>query len=146
MSDDFETRYARQRELCARANELNKTILFDALTPAGITHIHVEFDGCEDSGQIDDITAWAGEKTVDFPSGNITLHSAEWGQDDLTSKTRPIREAVEDLCYGCLEQTHAGWENNDGAYGEFQIDVAKRTIELEFNGRFTDTWTDTHSF
>ena len=146
MTDDFETRYARHRELCVRANELNKAILFDALTPAGITAIHVEFDGCGDSGQIDDVTAWAGGKTVDLPPGTITIHSAEWGQQDLTSNTRPIRDAVEDLCYGRLEQTHAGWENNDGAYGEFQIDVVKRTIELEFNGRFTDTWTDNHTF
>lgn len=146
MADDFETRYAWHRELRTRANELNKAILFDALTPAGITAIHVEFDGYGDSGQIDDITAWAGEKTVEFPSGTITLHRAEWGHEALTSNTTSIREGVENLCYGCLEQTHAGWENNDGAYGEFQIDVAKRTIELEFNGRFTDTWTDTHTF
>ena len=37
MSDDFETRYAQHKELCAKVNELNKAVLFDALAPAGIT-------------------------------------------------------------------------------------------------------------
>jgi hypothetical protein len=32
--------------------------------------------------------------------------------------------------------------NEKGQAGE----VAKRSIELEFNGRFTDTWTDVHTF
>jgi hypothetical protein len=33
--------------------------------------------------------------------------------------------------------THCGWENNDGAYGDFIFDVAKRTITLDFNERYT---------
>ena len=37
MSDDFETIYAQYREPCAKANEQNKAVLFDALVPAGIT-------------------------------------------------------------------------------------------------------------
>lgn len=74
------------------------------------------------------------------------LQHANWDGVELISVTRPIRDALEALCYGCLAQSHAGWENNDGAFGEFRIDVAKRTIELEFNGRFTDTWTDNHTF
>jgi hypothetical protein len=31
MNDDFETTYARHKELCAKANELNKAVLFAAL-------------------------------------------------------------------------------------------------------------------
>jgi hypothetical protein len=45
-----------------------------------------------------------------------------------------------------MEQEHGGWENNDGAYGEFQINVADRTIELEFYSRYTDTQKYSHSF
>ena len=57
-----------------------------------------------------------------------------------------LEEAIENLCYDYLEETHGGWENNDGGFGEFRIDVAKRTVELEFNGRFTDTCTSNHTF
>jgi hypothetical protein len=50
----------------------------------------------------------------------------------------PLREAIEELCYSYLEQDYGGWENNDGAFGEFIFDVATRKIGLEFNSRFTD--------
>jgi hypothetical protein len=50
------------------------------------------------------------------------------------------------LCYDFLEEEHGGWENNDGEFGEFLLDVLKRTVELEFHGRFTDVSTSHHSF
>jgi hypothetical protein len=143
---DFENSYARHRDLRANANALNKAVVFDALAAAGITSVVAEFDGGGDSGQIDDILAYAGDNRVDFPSTNIKLHSADWGQQELCAKEASHYDAVEDLCYGFLEQTHAGWENNDGAYGQFTFDVAGRKIELDFNGRFTDTWSDAHTF
>jgi hypothetical protein len=43
-------------------------------------------------------------------------------------------------------QEHGGWENNDDAYGTFTFDVPERTIEPEFNGRFTDIATSHHTF
>ena len=143
---DFMSEYAKHQAARAKANALNKTVLFDALSAAGITTVHAEFDGSGDSGQINDVTARAGDQAAEFPCVAILLHDTQWGKQELATKKVNLREAVEDLCYGCLEQTHPGWENNDGGYGEFRIDVAKRSIELEFNGRFTDTWTDNHTF
>lgn len=130
----------------AKANASNKTVLFDALAVAGITSVHADFDGAGDSGQINDVTAHAGEQTADFPCVMIVLHDTEWGKQDLTTRERGLREAVEDLCYGCLEQTHPGWENNDGARGEFAFDVAARSITLSFTGYYTESWHDEHVF
>ena len=143
---DFATAYARHRELQAKANALNKPIVFDALQAAGITRVTVEFDGEGDSGQIDDILAYAGDNRIDFPSTNVKLHSTEWGQQELGTRESSLRDAVEDLCYGYLEQTHGGWQDNDGAFGQFTFDVADCRIELDFNGRYTDSWTDAHTF
>ena len=39
------------------------------------------------------------------------------------------------LAFDFLSDTHGGWENNDGAYGEFCFDAAARCIHLEFNER-----------
>jgi hypothetical protein len=64
MSDDFEARYAQHKELCAKVNELNKAVLFEALLPAGITVINVEFDGEGDSGQINGVSALAGDQPL----------------------------------------------------------------------------------
>ena len=146
MSDDFETRCAQHKELRANVNELNKTVLFDALTPAGITIIIVDFDGEGDSGQINGVSALAGDQPADLPATQITIQQLRWGQTEATPSEFTLEAAIEALCYDYLEQKHDGWENNDGGYGEFCIDVDKRTIELQFNGRFTETFTENHTF
>ena len=43
------------------------------------------------------------------------------------------------MAYRFLDQTHDGWENDDGAYGEFTFDVAERSITLEYNERYIET-------
>jgi hypothetical protein len=42
-------------------------------------------------------------------------------------------DAIEKLVYDLLEQTYSGWEDNQGAYGDFLFHVAERTITLNFN-------------
>ena len=54
--------------------------------------------------------------------------------------------AIEHMAYELLGQTHGGWENNAGAYGEFIFDVAAETITLEFNMRFEDSEFFEHTF
>ncbi len=144
--NDFETKYAQHREAVAKANTLNKAVVFDALAAAGITHAFVEFDGEGDSGQTESALARADDKPINFPNTTVKFHTAPWDQAELSVKQTWIRTAVEDLCYGYLEQTCAGWENNDGAYGEFTFDVAERKITLDFNERFTDTSSTAHTF
>src|SRR3954453_1697142 len=101
---DFMSEYAKHQAARAKANALNKTVLFDALSGAGITSVHAEFDGSGDSGQINDVTACAGDQTAEFPCVAILLHDTQWGKQELATKKINLREAVEDLCYGCLDR------------------------------------------
>ena len=57
-----------------------------------------------------------------------------------------LEDVVEQLAYDFLSDTHGGWENNDGAYGEFCFDANARCIHLEFNERFTSSELFTHEF
>ena len=57
-----------------------------------------------------------------------------------------VDEAVEQLAYDFLSETHGGWENNGGAYGEFTFDVAEGTITLDYNERYTATEFYSHEF
>ena len=57
-----------------------------------------------------------------------------------------LEDVVEQLAYDFLGDTHGGWENNDGAYGEFCFDASARCIHLEFNERFTSSELFTHDF
>jgi hypothetical protein len=143
---DFLEFYSRHLEAVTKANALNKPIVFDALAAAGLTRITVEFDGGGDSGQIEEIVAYAGEAPVELPSVSLTLRRAARDKGDSKATTVSLRDAIETLCYDYLSQSHGGWENNDGAYGSFEFDVRKRRIRLDFNERFTDARNSTRDF
>jgi hypothetical protein len=145
-AQDLQLRWTRFNAAISEANSLNKGIVFGALSAAGITHVAIGFDGEGDSGQIDGAAAFAGDKSVDFPTTTVKIYSAQSGCEDLATHETSLREAVEELCYAYLEQEHCGWENNDGAFGEFAFHVAERKIELDFNGRFTDCSHSSHTF
>jgi hypothetical protein len=130
----------------AEANALNKTAVFDALASAGITCVVVTFDGEGDSGQIERVQAYAQKGDTKLPFKAIEVAQAAWNAQKLDISSVPLAQAIETLSYDYLEQEHGGWENNDGAYGEFTFHVAERRIELSFNGRFTDSFLSSHTF
>jgi hypothetical protein len=145
-SDDFSKRYQDHVKTVAQANKRNKTIVFKALMAAKVTRVTAEFDGEGDSGQIDGIEAYAGDTPVTLPRTSVTLHRVQWYNKSLTTDTAALGEAIENFCYDYLEQKHGGWENNEGAHGTFEFDVANRTITLEFNVRFIEITTHTYNF
>ncbi len=138
--------FERHCKARAKLSKGNKRVVFDALAAANITQVLVEFDGEGDSGQISSVTAFRGDEADALPGTTLTIQQVAWGDTKVKAIQASLAEAIETLCYDFLEETHAGWENNDGAFGEFRLDVAKRTVELEFNGRFTDTRTSTHTY
>jgi hypothetical protein len=137
---------AQHRDALSKTGEVNKAIVFDALAASDITRVNVTFDGEGDSGQIDNIVAYKGEVVMEIPETTVTVQSANWDGSKVSSDVVSMTHAIERLCYDFLEKKYGGWENNDGAYGEFTLNVADRTVELEFNGRYTDVATTTHSF
>jgi hypothetical protein len=144
--NDFIAQYEHYKEQLRQVNLTNKTTVFDALEAAKVTSVEVEFDGVGDSGQIDSVTVYQDTTILELPSTPVTFQQAMYGSSEISEASQLLREAIEALCYDYLEQEHGGWENNDGAYGTFNFSVPKRTIELEFNGRFTDVATSYHDF
>ncbi len=125
----------------------NKAALFNALAQAGITTVLVEFNGYGDSGQIEDISAHAGpDVAVKLPKGNVDIAKVEYGGLEILRRTLSVKEAIEHLAYNLLEETHGGWENNEGAYGDFLFDVAERTITLNYNERIETSEYSQHVF
>jgi hypothetical protein len=136
---------ARHQEALAKAWKVNREVLFAALSAAQITHIRASFDGGGDSGQIDSIAAYRHDESVPFPEGVITLRKVN-RNCEAAMEEKSLEAGIETLCYDFLEQEHGGWENNDGAYGEFTFDVAAQTVELEFNGRYMEVHSTSHTF
>ena len=137
----------RQHTALAEAiRPANKAALFEALASAGVTAVLVGFDGYGDSGQIESIEARSGENPVDLPDAQVEIAQACWGSSEIERSAISIRDAIEQLAYDFLEETHGGWEINEGAYGEFTFDVAKRAITLDYNERISDAVYSQHVF
>jgi hypothetical protein len=125
----------------------NKAVLFEALAQAGIATVLVEFDGYGDSGQIEDIRAHGGpDIAVNLPECNVEIARVEYGSPEIVRGIYTVKEAIERLAYDFLEETHGGWENNEGAYGDFLFDVAQRTITLNYNERIETSEYTQHVF
>jgi len=136
----------RHSDALAEIGKVNKETVFDALRQAHIEKVIVVFDGEGDSGQIESITAYKSDSETPLPTTTVTLKAVDWNGDGQPDTALALPEAVERLCYDFLEQEHGGWENNDGAFGEFILDVTERTVSLDFNGRYTDIHTTSHTF
>ncbi len=143
---DWETKRAEHERGDAELRPVNKTAVFDALAAAGITIVVVAFDGYGDSGQIENVEAKAGEHLVALPSGEVEIASAVWDQADPERTAMAVHDAIELLIFDFLGMTHDGWENSDGAYGDFTFDIAERTITLDYSERYMQSEYSLHVF
>lgn len=95
----------------------------------------VGFDGTGDSGQIEGVDAYVEEVVTPLPDAAVPLAKVPWNGDDIEVAPAPLAEALEAVAYALLEAGHDGWENNEGAFGEFIFEVGQRSIRLDFNQR-----------
>jgi len=145
-ADDFMSRLAAYEARAAALYPTNKANIHAALAAAGITCVTVSFDGVGDSGQIEHVEAKAGEAQVELPDTPVEIASTEYFAEDIHPRTEPLPQAIESMCYLILEAKHGGWENNEGAYGAFEFDVAGDLITLDFNYRIEAVDSHTHEF
>ena len=66
------------------------------------------------------------------------------GPDELLAAAARGDEAAFAQFYDLLEARHPGWENNDGAFGEFRWDVVSGALAHVHHERFTDYDTTEH--
>ena len=132
--------------LCKSTLSENKTALLDALASARIDAVEVTFNGYADEGQIDGPVADGEGGDTDLQSIHVEIARVEWGNQIVTRQTLSVKDAIEKLVHDILEQTYSGWENNQGAYGDFLFDVGERTITLNFNERIETSELTRHVF
>ena len=143
----YEAQARLRAELAREVTPVNKVALFAVLQTARIRHVTVHFDGAGDSGQIESIDVTNPDETaVELPDCAIEIRTPLWDGSGVQTETMPVRDATEKLAYDFLEEAHDGWENEDGAYGEFIFDVGERTIRLEYNERVMTPSYSEHDF
>lgn len=111
-----------------------------------VATVYVGFDGCGDSGSIhtvrydpDDFDGNAIE--VDVVTITSRHEAGGWVSNREVSR-QSVDKAVEELTYDYLEETDVDWYNNDGGYGELEIDVEEGSVSLEVNVNYTDSNTE----
>lgn len=103
------TKADRDAAATARATLLPK------LRAAGCTSVEVEYDGYGDSGNVENVS---------FMPENLTL-------------PQTLHQQVSDFGWQFAYSRHPGFENNDGGFGTLIWDVAKDSISLSHNDRYT---------
>ena len=141
---DFAVRQAERQMQVAEEIQQLKVAILPRLQDAGIARVEIRFDGCGDSGAVEEF-ACLDATGAPMPCPDVTLLEGEAGNSDgdASAELHSLGQALEQLTYLALERHHPGWEINDGACGQLVIDVAEATFVLDCNLRFTAT--DDHS-
>ena len=141
---DFAVRQAERQMQVAEEVQQLKVAILSRLQDTGIARVEIRFDGCGDSGAVEEC-ACLDAAGAGIPCPDVTLLEGEADSVDRTGSREPqsLGQALEQLTYLALERHHPGWEINDGACGELVIDVAEATFVLDCSLRFIAT--DDHS-
>jgi hypothetical protein len=136
------------------ATEQNKATLVKLMKEWGIHQIAVEFDGCGDSGQIENVTALdengkeiendSLDERCEIVHTSQTYKEGEWIYEKFT-RTESLQDLAETVAYTPLEDHFGGWEINEGSYGTIVIN-ADGTGTIDYNQRVVDIETDSASF
>ena len=104
---------------------------YAALAALGIAKVEITYDGCGDSGCIEDVTVYdeAGDVIEALPDKPIavTVRDTVWNEAERKHEPRHevrnvgVREAIEHWCYELLEDHFPGWEIDDGSNGTITI-------------------------
>lgn len=141
---DFAVRQAeRQTQVVEEIQQL-KTAILPRLQAAGIARVEIRFDGCGDSGAVEECACLDAAGAA-IPCPDVTFMEGDVDSVDRngSEQLQSLGQALEQLTYLALERHHPGWEINDGACGELVIDVAEATFVLDCSLRFIAT--DDHS-
>lgn len=141
---DFAVRQVERQVQVAEEIQQLKAAILPRLKEAGIARVEIRFDGCGDSGAVEECVCLdAAGAAIACP--DVTLQEGETHTADGTGSEQlpSLGQALEQLTYLALERHHLGWEINDGACGQLVIDVAEATFVLDCSLRFIAT--DDHS-
>ena len=122
----------------------------------GFNYLEANYDGSGDSGDFDDITLFpkhpnSGARDISVVNEEHQKSFGSFKHETIEkANTKTQKEALtrqlnafENALWQILP---AGWEINEGSFGELQIDIANKTIHLVVNERISDVNTYERDF
>ena len=137
--------YQEERDEKKRNNRESLKEVCATLFNAGITLIEVHYDGYGDSGQIEYVSLFKGDKclkdeevaSLGLPTSTMQEydHSAKGDRRYKTVECTLVTK-IEDCAYDFLP---GGWEINEGSFGDLKINTETAKATLEHNYRIQET-------
>lgn len=126
--------------------EKNCRLVFDYLEKRNFKEIKATFDGCGDSGQLEELTADnqnSKELFNEMVPFSAIHNGTEWDEKkkewiELPHREGTLGELLEQIVYDKLNADHSGWEINSGSFGEFVFNIKKRKINFVYNERYEE--------
>ncbi len=136
---DFLNTYEREQERRKARLPVLQTTLAKLLRRAGAVEAQISYDGEGDSGQIDDVSAYDKARAL-VPDKPLSPR-AKRAFDGLILFKDTLYGALEAFAWELLAEHHAGFENNDGAFGTITFDVTACRVTIEHSERISDVVT-----
>lgn len=135
---DYHERQAERALQAQTETEHLKQAVIGLLGAAGITRVEVRFDGCGDSGAVEECECFdADMNTVPCPEVAVAPFEYEVAREPTGEAPMLLAAALDSLTYLALERFHPGWEINDGSCGLLVIEVPEASFALECSLRYT---------
>jgi hypothetical protein len=131
----------------ASARDKLKSRIFEELAKTEAVTVDIQYNGSGDSGDIEHVIArdangdeieLIGPQCIESQENYSQFDGEKWAtvkRDKLIS----LGEALEEFAYHALEARHPGWEINEGAYGNLELDVKKKTVTMKHNTIIQET-------
>jgi hypothetical protein len=115
MNQEWMAKWERERAEAKAKRKLDRKGLRDQLVALGVSSVRWDYDGSGDDGCVSLTDCIINGQSAPVPP-------------------MLVREC-EEIGYGTLEDHHGGWENNEGAFGELEWDLATDKITIDHNHR-----------
>ena len=124
---------------------LNRDRLLTALAGLGVRQVVVAYEGGGDSGDVSEVSVEPPELLPKLRTETIELRCRIGEFQDghyqyrTADQSMSLHRAVSDFTLDWVEDTHGGWENNEGGSGSVTLDVEAGTLKLEHTEYFTES-------
>ena len=138
--------YQEERDEKKRNDRESLKEVCTTLFNSGITLVEVHYDGYGDSGQIEYVLLFKGDKKLEdeevaslgLPTSTVQTYNykSTGDKDRYITKECTLVEKIEDCAYDFLP---GGWEINGGSFGDLKINTETAKATLEHNYRIEET-------
>lgn len=129
--DDWLVRHVERQFREAAILATNTAVLLRALARAGISTVIVIFDCSADSGQVKSVEVRIGNTRVTFPDHRADILQLDCEEIEPRRYSMSLAAAVKTVFWDILAVKQHGRLHNNGALGEFTIDVPGDRIKLD---------------